>query len=126
MLPRAARLHTSADFQRVTRAGVRAGRLTVVVHAAAGDRQTSRGGFVVSKAVGNAVVRNRVKRRLRHLAADRVATAAAPVDVVVRALPAASAQPGRLVQDVAAGWEHALTKLARRRTPAVAGAEADR
>ena len=36
----------------------------------------ARVGFVVSKAVGNAVVRNRVKRRLRHLARERLDVAA--------------------------------------------------
>ena len=49
-------------------------------------------GFVVSKAVGNAVTRNRVKRRLRHLARERLDVAARRAAVlVVRALPAAAA-----------------------------------
>jgi ribonuclease P protein component len=47
-------------------------------------------GFVVSKAVGNAVVRNRVKRRLRHLAAQRLAEVPDRALLVVRALPAAA------------------------------------
>jgi ribonuclease P protein component len=47
-------------------------------------------GFVVSKSVGPAVTRNLVKRRLRHLARERVASL--PVDgmLVVRALPPAA------------------------------------
>jgi len=47
-------------------------------------------GFVVSKAVGPAVTRNLVKRRLRHLARERVGSL--PVDgmLVVRALPPAA------------------------------------
>jgi len=48
-------------------------------------------GFVVSKAVGNAVARNRVKRRLRHLAGARLGALPVPAILVVRALPAASA-----------------------------------
>jgi ribonuclease P protein component len=44
----------------------------------------------VSKAVGNAVVRNRTKRRLRHIAAAHVTEIACGTDVVVRANPAAA------------------------------------
>ncbi len=45
----------------------------------------------MSKAVGNAVTRNRVKRRLRHLAAAAsLPSTPFRVDVVVRALPAAA------------------------------------
>jgi ribonuclease P protein component len=46
-------------------------------------------GLVVGKAVGNAVQRNRVKRRLRHLLRERLATLPDGADLVVRALPAA-------------------------------------
>jgi ribonuclease P protein component len=47
-------------------------------------------GFVVSKAVGDAVTRNLVKRRLRHLARERTALLARESMVVVRALPGAA------------------------------------
>ena len=46
-------------------------------------------GLVVSKAVGNAAVRNRVKRRLRHLAREHLASLPGSAVLVVRALPAA-------------------------------------
>lgn len=49
-----------------------------------------RAGFVVSKAVGGSVVRTRVKRRLRHLVRDRLATLPAGSTLVVRAAPAAA------------------------------------
>lgn len=48
-------------------------------------------GFVVPKAVGGAVVRNRTKRRLRALTAARLSGIPDGVDVVVRALPPAAA-----------------------------------
>ncbi|SFB30385.1 ribonuclease P protein component [Nocardioides alpinus] len=51
-------------------------------------------GFTVSKAVGNAVVRNRVKRRLRHLTREHLATLEGlpgRAALVVRALPPAAA-----------------------------------
>ena len=47
-------------------------------------------GFVVSKAVGNSVVRNRVKRRLRHLAREHVSSLPGAAVLVVRALPDAA------------------------------------
>jgi ribonuclease P protein component len=50
-------------------------------------------GFTVSKAVGNAVTRNRVKRRLRHLTREHLQTLEelpGRAALVVRALPAAA------------------------------------
>ena len=50
-------------------------------------------GFVVSRAVGNAVVRNRVRRRLRHLVRDRLPELSVLTPgavLVVRVLPAAA------------------------------------
>jgi ribonuclease P protein component len=72
-----------------------------------------RAGFVVSKAVGGAVARNRVKRRLRHLVRDRLAQLPAGTDVVVRALPGAADRPYlRLGSDL-----DAALAAARRRKP---------
>ena len=111
MLPQTARLHESADFRRVTRSGVRSGRPTLVVHAASGTGSQSRVGFVVSKAVGGAVVRNRVKRRLRHLVAQQLAGVPVGRDVVVRALPAAAASPDRLPGDLSSAWAQAMRRV---------------
>ncbi len=58
-------------------------------------------GFVVSKAVGNAVVRHRVARQLRHLMRDRLDRFTGGTRIVVRALPpAASATSGELGKDI--------------------------
>jgi ribonuclease P protein component len=69
-----------------------------------GAEQTSapaRAGFVVSKAVGGAVTRNKVRRRLRHLVRDRLAGLPAGTTLVVRALPgAADASYARLGADL--------------------------
>jgi ribonuclease P protein component len=107
VLPAHARLRRREDFTRVLRSGSRAGRGTLVVHATlgpavagpneptndAGPTEVSvRAGFVVSKAVGNAVVRHRVARQLRHLIRDRLSQLPAGSSVVVRALPAAAGQ----------------------------------
>lgn len=92
MLPVQSRLTSSDDFRACVRRGVRAGRETLVVHALRTPTPPFRAGFVVSRAVGNAVTRNRVKRRLRHLAAAALPAVPYPVDVVVRALPPAASR----------------------------------
>lgn len=65
---------------------------------------------MVSKAVGTAVVRNRVKRRLRHLVAAEFGRLEAPVDLVVRALP--PAVTGDLVGDFGSALNQCLRRLA--------------
>ena len=52
--------------------------------------EPARVGLVVSKAVGPAVTRNLVKRRLRHLSRDRVEALPAGSLLVLRALPPAA------------------------------------
>jgi ribonuclease P protein component len=86
----------------VVRRGVRAAAPTVVVHACLrNDVEPVRAGFVVGRAVGNAVHRNRVKRQLRHLMAERLSALPAHASVVVRANPvAAVAGVARLGNDL--------------------------
>lgn len=63
---------------------------------------SARIGFVISAKVGDAVRRNRLRRRLRHLLRARVGDLPA-VDVVIRALPGAAeltvAELGRLLDE---------------------------
>jgi len=112
------------EFALAIRGGRRAGRTTLVAHLWTADRDAvepsaaeartgpSRAGFVVSKAVGPAVTRNRVKRRLRHLVADRLDLLPEGAVLVVRALPAAAAaQSGELARDL----DSALGRLGRSR-----------
>lgn len=69
----------------------------------------SRAGFVVSKAVGNAVVRNTVKRRLRHLMRERIDLLPPGSLVVVRALPGAGdADHPHLARDLDAALQRLL------------------
>jgi len=89
------------------------GRPTLVVHALRSGNDATRVGFVVSKAVGGAVVRNRVKRRLRALARPLVSADERGCDVVVRALPASVAQPERLSDDLMGAWRAAWDKASR-------------
>jgi len=85
----------------------------VVVHALRRDDDgLTRVGFVVSKAVGGAVVRNRVKRRLRALSRPLVmAHPLAGCSVVVRALPTAATDPDRVPIDLVGAWTTAWTKV---------------
>ncbi|WP_370891428.1 ribonuclease P protein component [Janibacter sp. GXQ6167] len=94
-MPAPHRLKERADFTAVVRArgGSRRGSRLIVVHAHHTDARAGlppRVGFVVSKAVGNAVVRNRVKRRLRAQVALLIDAIGSGTDVVVRANPASS------------------------------------
>lgn len=72
------------------------------MHAVTGLTGTGvRAGFVVSKAVGNSVVRHRVTRRLRHIVAQRMGTMPDGSALVVRALPpAATASSAELAADL--------------------------
>ena len=104
MLAREHRLTTGDDFRRAARHGRRAGSTTLVVHFWTGEQEGAppRVGFVVSKAVGNAVRRNRVKRQLRHLAREHVSSLPGSAVLVVRALPpAATASYADLGRDLA-------------------------
>lgn len=69
----------------------------------------ARVGFVVSRAVGGAVVRTRVKRRLRHLARERLASLPGGCVLVVRAQPAA-AEAG--YAELGAALDRCLQRLA--------------
>ncbi|MEV5000463.1 ribonuclease P protein component [Nocardioides sp. LML1-1-1.1] len=104
MLDAGHRLRDPELFRAAGRRGLRAGSRTVVTHLLlrperqvvgmpgprAGAATTPRVGFVVSKAVGTAVVRNRVKRRLRHAVRERIEGVPAGSVLVVRAQPAAA------------------------------------
>ena len=136
MLPSASRLHTAAEFSEVLRGGRRASRSLVTVHALVGpggapaggplspdpapaDRASAsplpaRAGLVVSKAVGNSVVRHRTSRRLRHLLRDRLEDLPAGTRVVVRAGAGAGAAPSSAL---AVELDSALRSALRPRTP---------
>jgi len=106
VLSRANRLTTGRMFAPTIRQGRRAGTRRLVVHldpapVARTGATTPLVGFVVSKAVGPAVVRNRVRRRLRHLARERLVSLPGSAVLVIRALPpAAGASATALGQDL--------------------------
>ena len=87
------RLRHSDAFRRTVKSGRRAGSPALVVHLLVDpsiEGEEPKAGFVVSKAVGSAVVRNLVKRRLRHVVRDFLTTMPASSELVVRAQPVAA------------------------------------
>jgi ribonuclease P protein component len=89
----------------------------IVVHVNTTDARAGeppRIGLVVSKAVGNAVVRNRTKRVLRALMSARVAALPDGVDVVIRAK---AGLPGTPTSVLAQDLDRLLTTVLRRVRP---------
>lgn len=86
MLARANRIVRGDDYRAVVRRGRRVTAENTVTYRLVRDRIDVRFGFVVSKSVGNSVVRNRVRRRLKAIAASQLAGVPAGTDVVIRAL----------------------------------------
>jgi ribonuclease P protein component len=88
---RSRRLSRSADFEAVYRRGRSASSRHLVVYAFARDPSSAaaepRVGLTVSRKVGGAVERNRVKRLLREAAARVTPGLSADVDLVIVARP---------------------------------------
>jgi ribonuclease P protein component len=121
MLATAQRLRRRGDFAAAVRGGRRAGRGVIVVHLMvprpdAAPTRGVRAGFVVSKAVGGAVDRNRVKRRLRHLVRSRLAGLPEGTDLVVRTQAGAAGRSSdELAVDLDAALDAALRRVPGRR-----------
>lgn len=95
MAPAPQRLKRRAEFLRTAASGRKAAEPGLVLQVRArDDGGPARLGFTVTKKVGNAVVRNRARRRLREAA--RLLLAAAPLegmDVVLIGRDATRARP---------------------------------
>jgi ribonuclease P protein component len=88
------RVRAAADFKSAVRKGRRSFSPHAVVYIAARDSvEPTRFGFIVGKNVGGAVQRNLVRRRLRSIGHDLLASGPTGRDVVVRALPGAHQVP---------------------------------
>lgn len=92
MLASPHRITRGDDYRRVVRRGKRRAAANTVTYITMNPNGGHpRFGFIVAKNVGNAVHRNRVRRRLKAAAYELVSSVAEGTDVVVRALPPASA-----------------------------------
>jgi ribonuclease P protein component len=83
------RLTDSSEFERVYRQGIAYRGRLFSVHAFPNELGILRLGLSVSKKVGNAVVRNTVRRRMREIFAVAARDAAGHLDLVISARPAA-------------------------------------
>jgi ribonuclease P protein component len=91
MLPVRARVNSRDEHARIGREGRRFSCSPLIVHAlSTRDAGPARAGFVVSRKVGTAVTRNRVRRRLREQTRSRLASVPPGTLLVVRALPASA------------------------------------
>lgn len=116
------RLRHNDDFRLTTRQGVSAARSHVIVHLAVLSspevkriQEEPRVGFVVSKKVGNSVVRSRTKRRLREIMRARLDSLPAYASVIVRTRAGINEiDHDTLVGEVDSALASALRKLERR------------
>jgi ribonuclease P protein component len=124
VLPQQSRMRRPEEFRLALRTGRRAGGSVLAGHlllpagsyggVRSGD--PAKVGFVVSRAVGSAVVRNRVKRRLRELMRRRLVSLPGGCLLVLRAHPAAA---GARQADLAADLDLVIGRLLRRQVGAL-------
>ena len=107
------RMRRSVEFALAVRRGRRGAGRSLTVHLLTDDHDGApRVGFVVGRNVGSAVVRNRVRRRLRHLMAARISALPAGSSTVVRAHPVAATMTSA---ELEAELDRALSRSSRGR-----------
>lgn len=121
MLPAESRMRRRSDFTAAVRRGSRSGRKLLTGHlfvpaAGSGEDRPPRVGFVVNRAVGIAVVRNRVRRRLRVLVREYLSSLPRGSLLVVRAHPQAATASQA---DLAAELDLVMSTLVRRQAGAL-------
>jgi len=92
--PKSARLLKRAEFLKLSRSGAKFQSANFVVIRSANNGCESRLGITVSGKVGNSVVRNRIKRRVRELFRCRRAGLCPTVDILVIARKSAASLAG--------------------------------
>ena len=115
--PKSKRLLRHADFQRVYQTGRRqfTGNMTVFFlrrsEAAASGGPSLRVGFTVGRVLGDAVERNRIKRRMRAAVRNSWPQQEAPVDVVFNPRKSVLTLPfADVAQEVSRGLQLALQR----------------
>ena len=114
MLPARYRMTRSTEFGTTVSKGVRSAQPDLVLHVAnvVDDPSGPRIGLVVGRSVGNAVVRHRVSRRLRHGMYPMLDQLQPGHRLVIRALPgAATATSARLAHELSAALRRARSRV---------------
>ncbi len=109
--PREQRVRKRAEFLEIQSRGRRVNTSSFMLVMRAREPSVARLGITVSRRIGNAVVRNRVKRLVREAFRATRTLWAADIDLVVivrRARPAAT------LQEVVAEWQGAAGEVLRR------------
>lgn len=116
MLAQVNRITSGSDYKEVVRRGVRVVGPHTVTYlrrstTASEPDAPVRFGFIVAKNVGNAVRRNRLRRRMKAASFTLLGTVPPGSDVVLRALPAANtAEWAELMSEISHGITHAVSK----------------
>jgi ribonuclease P protein component len=104
--PRTARLLKHADYQSVYQKGQKHFSGNMTVYFLRRESGAARVGLTVTKAMGTAVTRNRMKRRMRSAVRQHVNTFNLPVDVVIHPRRSAlTAEFQQLVTEVGQAFE---------------------
>jgi len=77
------RITRAIDFKRVRHLGKTYTHPLAVLKVAQGEAENSRAGIITGKRIGNAVVRNRAKRRLRATFSEFLPFLLKPIDILV-------------------------------------------
>ena len=113
--PRAARLLKHADFDRVYKQGRRHFSSHMTVFYLRQTEGEARIGFTVGRVLGGAVIRNRIKRRLREAVRQRRSVLTDPVDVVVNPKKSVlKAEFPALLEEVTRAFDVIVRKMAEK------------
>lgn len=90
------------EYRSIVRKGRRVGGALCITHAVLrSPDEPARFGYIVTKAVGNAVTRNLVRRRFKGITEQLLQDGLSGVDIVFRILPASSNAPyARMADEV--------------------------
>jgi ribonuclease P protein component len=110
--PKTARLRKRAEFLKLSRGGAKLHSASFVILTRNNNHSENRLGVTVSSKVGNAVVRNRVKRRVREYFRRHRAELPQGADILIIARPSAA---GASSERIADELRRALTGSGQRR-----------
>lgn len=113
-LPRCERLLRRRDFLGAYALGAKVHTPFFVLYLVENNREVSRLGMTVSRRIGKAAVRNRIKRRLREVYRLNKSLLPVPCDLVFNVKRAASAASWR---ELEASFREAVKSWERKRLP---------